>query len=212
MNEHQTVNKLLAALCAITLISIAPYTVAASSTELTVKGTLLPNACTPSLSGNGRVDYGKISARDLNQETATPLEDRTLTLSVKCDAGARFALLGIDNRVGSSTLSSMFGLGKINGTQNIGKYLLVMTSAIADGVPVQPVKSKDGDTGWHGHLFWMPGDFASVAAPADLSVPISVQDLAMELALNTSIERADRLDLTNEVKIDGSATLELKYL
>ncbi|WP_330220784.1 hypothetical protein [Pseudomonas frederiksbergensis] len=135
-----------------------------------------------------------------------------MDLTVKCDAATRFALLGIDNRAGSSALNSMFGLGKINGTQNIGKYLLVMMSAVADGVSVLPIKSKDGETGWHGHLFWMPGDYASVAAPADASYPINVQDLTLELALNTSIERASLLDLTNEVKIDGSATLEMKYL
>lgn len=202
----------LAAISATALISLAPHALAASTTNLTVKGTILPRACTPSLTGNGMVDYGKILAKDLNQDAPTPLKDRTLNLSVTCDAATRFALQGIDNRADSSTLNSMFGLGKINGTQNIGRYLLVMMSAVADGVDVLPIKSKDGETGWHGHLFWMPGDFASVADRTDTSQPISVQDLTLELLVDTSIARADRLDLTNEVTIDGSATLEMKYL
>ncbi|MGJ7513319.1 DUF1120 domain-containing protein [Pseudomonas baetica] len=203
---------LFAALSTTALLSLAPFALAASSTDLTVTGTITPSACLPSLSGNGVVDYGKISAKDLNQDSNTRLEDRTVTLSVACDGTTTFALKGIDNRIGSSDLNSMFGLGKINGTQNIGRYLLVMMSAVADGDAVQPIKSKDGQTGWHGHLFWMPGDYASVAAMDDFSQPISVQDLSMELLLQTSIYRADGVDLSNEVKIDGSATLEMNYL
>lgn len=212
MNEQTKLKNYIAALSATALISMAPYALAASSTDLTVTGTITPSACTPSLSGNGVVDYGKISAKDLKQDTSTTLEDRRVTLSVACDATTKFALKGIDNRTGSSGLNSMFGLGKINGTQNIGRYMLIMESAIADGAAVQPIKSKDGQTGWHGHLFWMPGDYASVGALDDFSQPLSVQDLTLELALQTSIFRADGLDLTNEVKIDGSATLEMKYL
>ncbi|WP_330220783.1 DUF1120 domain-containing protein [Pseudomonas frederiksbergensis] len=64
--------KCFAALSTTALISLAPYALAASSTDLTVTGTITPSACTPSLSGNGVVDYGKISARDLNQDTSTP--------------------------------------------------------------------------------------------------------------------------------------------
>ncbi|WP_392891128.1 DUF1120 domain-containing protein [Pseudomonas migulae] len=92
----------LAALTTTALISLAPFALAASSTELTVTGFITPSSCTPSLSDSGIVHYGKISAKDLNQNTATPLEDRTVTLSVNCDAPTAMALLGIDNRIGSS--------------------------------------------------------------------------------------------------------------
>ncbi|HEF4757830.1 TPA: DUF1120 domain-containing protein [Pseudomonas putida] len=204
--------KYLTAVSATALICVAPYVMAASSTDLTVTGTITPNACTPTLSGNGLVDYGKISAKDLNQDSSTPLEDRTVILSVNCDAATRFALKGIDNRLGSSDLNSTFGLGKVNGVQNLGRYLLTMASAVADGVDVLPIKSKDGETGWHGHLFWMPGDFASVADRTDASQPINVQDLTMELLVDTSIVAANKLDLTSEITIDGSATFEMKYL
>lgn len=194
------------------LISITPLAQAASSTDLSLTGTITPSACTPALSGGGVVDYGKIAAKDLNQSSNTLLEEREVTLSVACDAPVKFALQGIDNRSGSSGSSAMFGLGKINGTQNLGRYMLVMNSAVADGVPAQPIKSKDGQSDWHGHLFWMPGDFASVAAMDNFSQPISVQNLNLELILDTYIFRADGLDLSNEVNIDGSATLEMKYL
>ncbi|MCU1760541.1 DUF1120 domain-containing protein [Pseudomonas sp. 14P_8.1_Bac3] len=204
--------KYLATLSATALIGLAPYALAASSTDLSVTGKIIPSACTPTLSNGGVVEYGKISSKDLNQTTGTYLEKRTVMLTVNCDGLTRFALEGIDNRVGSSTLAVAFGLGKIDGTQNLGHFMVSMMSAVADGVSVLPVKSKDGQTGWEGHVFWMPGDFASVADRSDPSQPILVQDVTMELDIAPFIARADGLDLTNEVQIDGSATLEMNYL
>lgn len=204
--------KYLAALSAFAVAGIAPLALAVSSTDLTVTGTITPNACSPSLSGSGNVDYGKISAKDLNPTTSTSLEPRTVNLSVNCDAATRFALQGIDNRAGSSDLDTAFGLGKINDSQNIGRYLLGMSSAVADGLSVQAIKSEDGQTGWVGHLFWTPGYYVSVADKADVSQPILVKDLDMELVIGASISPANNLDLSNEVSIDGAATLEMKYL
>jgi type 1 fimbria pilin len=212
IDENLEMKKYFAALTATALIGLAPHTLAASSTDLSVTGSIIPSACLPTLSEGGVVEYGKISSKDLNQTTGTYLEKRTVILSVKCDAPQRFALKGVDNRLGSSNLASAFGLGKINGSQNLGHFMVSMFNAVADGVSVLPIKSKDGQTGWEGHVFWMPGDYASVADRSDTSQPILVQDVAMELDIAPFILRADGLDLTNEVQIDGSATLEMNYL
>ncbi|MBD9614778.1 DUF1120 domain-containing protein [Pseudomonas sp. PDM02] len=202
---------------ALTMAIIAltsPLSFAASSTDLTVTGLITPNACTPSLSSDGIVDYGKIPAKDLKQNTSTPLEERTLTLGVKCDGPTPFALFAKDNRAGSSTFPSSvyFGLGKINETQNLGGYLLTMINAVADGEAVQTIKSVDGKNDWKAQFFMWPGQYMSVAAISNPGLPIPIQDLTLELGITTSIARADGLDLTNEVLIDGSATLEMNYL
>ena len=71
------IKKYFAALSATALIGVAPYALAASSTDLTVTGIITPNACTPTLSGGGIVDHGKFSAKDLNaghETTALPTE------------------------------------------------------------------------------------------------------------------------------------------
>ena len=47
---------------------------------------------------------------------------------------------------------------------------------------------------------------------ADPSQPASVKELVTDLEVQTVIARTDGLDLSNEVTIDGSATLEVKYL
>ncbi|MGJ7513318.1 DUF1120 domain-containing protein [Pseudomonas baetica] len=213
MKKHPMMKRFYAALSTTALISAAPFALAASSTDLTVKGTLTPSACTPGLSEGGIADYGKIAAKDLNQNADTSLGQRNLSLTVKCEGATRFALLSIDNRADSTDANAAFGLGKINGTQNLGEYMLNMHTAIADGVLVQTVKSPDGETGWHYHMIWEPGEYVSVAARSDPGYqPISVQDLTFVLSLQTWIKPARDLDLSDQVNIDGSATLEMKYL
>jgi hypothetical protein len=43
-------------------------------------------------------------------------------------------------------------------------------------------------------------------------LPHPLQDMSVEVVLNTAIAPAKSLTLTNEVQLDGSATFEVKYL
>lgn len=200
--------KYLAVLSASALMSVAPLTLAASSVDLTVKGLITPVACTPSLSNGGIVDYAKISAKDLNPHIVTFIGKQTLSMSVNCDAAIQFALDAIDNRDGTSAFTSMYGLG---GTQKLGGYSLYARRPIADGVAVQPIGSYDGST-WFAEWNLDPQLYLSVGAMDDDSQPLYVKNLTLDLEVSTVIARADRLDLTDEVAIDGSATLQIKYL
>jgi type 1 fimbria pilin len=185
---------------------------AASTVDLTVKGLIVPSACTPVLSSGGVIDHGKISAKDLNISNPTLIGTHTLTLVVSCDSAISFALHSVDNRVGSSISSSYYGLGLINGNQKLGWFGLILDNPVADGVAVQPIASFNGQDNWYREKFWDPGLYMSVASMADDSQPVPVKDLSLELVVETSIARTDSLDLSNEVTLDGSATLEVKYL
>ena len=88
------------------LVGTTQGALAASAVDLTVKGTLTPVACTPGLSNNGLVDYGKISYKDLNVDKRTQLQDRHLDFTIQCDGPERFALVMRDNRDGSAIVSS----------------------------------------------------------------------------------------------------------
>lgn len=186
----------------------APAAFAAS----TVKGLITPSACTPMLSGGGMVDYGKIPTSDLNLDCPTVLDSHTLQLSVSCDASALFALDLIDNRANSAPTSITYGLGLINGTEKLGWYTIKLRNPIADGMEVQPIISRDQGKTWYRDNLWEPGMFVSIASMDDNSQPRPVQDLKMELVVSTTIARTDGLDLSNEVSIDGSATLVVRYL
>ncbi|MBY8951911.1 DUF1120 domain-containing protein [Pseudomonas sp. PA-1-2A] len=203
----------LTALAAGVLLLGSATTFAASSVDLTVKGLIVPSACTPSLSGGGVIDHGKISAKDLNTDRQTQLDRQTLAMTVNCDAPIQFALHSVDNRATSSPSGSgYYGLGFTNETQQLGYYYIRMSNPVADeGVVVQTISSYDLQN-WMRWRDWDAGLYMSVASMDDATQPLAVKDLTVDLDVFTTINRADGLDLSNEVTIDGSATLEVKYL
>lgn len=208
-------NKHLIALASTLLITGTAPAFAASTVDLTVKGIITPNACTPSLSSGGVIDHGKMSAKDLNATQITMLPPVELQMTVTCDAPVIFALKATDNRIGSGT-GSGFGLGFINGTQKLGSYSLSLgTSANppqADGETVQAIGSFDNGVTWERWNDFETGVFLSVATLADASTPRATQQLVTPVAYSGYINRTDGLDLSNEVNIDGSATIEVMYL
>jgi hypothetical protein len=81
----------------------------------------------------------------------------------------------------------------------------------ADGVDAQAIVSEDGGKTWvKDH--WEVYNLWAVGAMGDTSTPLQVKDLTLDLQVTTQIARGSDLTLTDEVLIDGSATLELKYL
>ncbi|MBZ9781435.1 DUF1120 domain-containing protein [Pseudomonas sp. REP124] len=200
-----------AALAATTLISLAPHAVA-STTDLTLTGTITPAACTPNLSEGGVVDLGKISKSDLNLTGNTVVGTQTMYLNVSCVSPAKFALRSIDNKAGTPSNRDWYGLGLTEAGEKIGFLIPIMKSTLADGQTAQSIISWDNGAVWTGHHHLRPNLLISAAAPSDHSTPIPVQDLALELALTTYIARADSLTLTDEVNVDGSVTFEMKYL
>jgi len=203
--------KYFATLTASVLISMAPYALAASSTDLTVTGTITPSACTPSLSSGAVVDFGKISAKDLQPTAPTLIGEPTTQLSVSCDAPTTFALHAIDNRP-NTTVSGYFGVGLTPAGEKLGHYIPTISNVLADGQVATPIISPDQGATWSPLDRIRADHYLSVSSPADTSAPITAKDLTMDLAIRTWILPANGLTLTGEVPIDGSATFEMKYL
>lgn len=203
----------LAALAGVLLITHATLTIAASSTDLSVKGSITPSACAPSLSEGGQVDFGKLAAKDLLIDRPTELAPFTLRLSVNCEADTLFALNARDNRQGSAHYSSgqYYGLGMINGDQKLGSYGIGVFNPVAD-MPVYPLFSFDFGQTWivnssgsyMGHDYWN--------AFGDTPTPKALRNITVDLRITTSIAPARTLTLTEEVPLDGSATLDVVYL
>jgi hypothetical protein len=214
--EPLHMNKSLAALAIILAVAHQGSAVAASTTELTVTGLITPSACTPELSGGGVVDHGKISAKDLNPNpnNITELPIATLQMTVSCDSQILFALNGIDNNP-STYLLSGYGLGLINSTQKIGSYLLEFRNVMADGLTNYPIASRDGGTSWESieDAAWEAGTLAGFGIGIGSNRrPDPIKDLTTDLLVHTYIAPSSGLDLSNEVPLAGSATLEVKYL
>lgn len=107
-----------------------------ASRELSVAATLIPVACTPQLSGGGRVDYGRIPVSTLNPARVTDLPTRTVELTIDCDAMALFGLGVVDNREGTANSSGPgnFGLG-LSAGKPIGHYFAILGGTRVDGWP-----------------------------------------------------------------------------
>ncbi|AMN79061.1 MULTISPECIES: DUF1120 domain-containing protein [Pseudomonas] len=205
----KTLNALFAAL----LFTGAGQAYAASSVDLTVRGLITPSACEPALSGGGNVEIGKISAKDLKADEETRLTDQTLQLTITCDGATLMAIEPKDNRAGSASAvdDAAFGLGLVNGSEKLGYFAMAVESAVADGADVGPIASRDGGLTWTRLMFLINNGFTSVANSTTIA-PVPVQVLVADVTIMPSIAPANGLTLTEEVPIDGSATLTVKYL
>lgn len=200
------------------LAALAPCAFAASSVDLQVQGLIIPAACTPSLSQGGTVDYGKLAARDLRPDTSTWLPPVIVQLGVRCDAPTLFALRGRDNRPGTAHKDDGYGygLGLINGDQKLGTYLLTLRNPVSDDGPVQTLMSTtNGDTWWLvPEGTWLVAHQLAAFGNSDSGTPAPspLQTVTAELHIEPSIAPANSLTLTEEVLLDGSATVDVIYL
>lgn len=216
MNNH------LAALATTLLISATPSVLAASAVDLTVKGLITPAACTPLLSNSGLVDYGKISIQDLSVDKRTQLPDETLDLTIQCEAPVRFALVMRDNRDGSAIVNSeiYYGLNRDSSGNKIGLYSLnfdpastvvdlwpqtFRTDSTTGGVAWSTSNSRSIPIGARSYL-----GFTDVAGSS--AGPIALQNLTSRVTLETVIAPTSELDLSTDIRLDGSATLDVLYL
>ena len=200
-------------LLAAALLASAGNAVAASSVDLIVRGLITPSACVPTLPNGNEVDIGKISAKDLKAENPTYLASRSLQLAVTCDAATLMALESKDNRAGSHYNNDLeFGLGWINnGTEKLGGIELRILNPVADGVAARAISSYDGGLTWVNDRYLFRDNLVSVAITS-ADTPIPVQLFTGDLNILPVIAPAKGLTLNNEVAIDGSVTLTVRYL
>lgn len=207
---------ILTSLTTLSLLTAIPFAHAASSVDLHVTGKITPSACEPSLSNGGVHDLGKIAAKDLNVDQPTPLPVQNLQLTITCEGSTLVALKPSDNRSGShfdSESPLKFGLGLVNGNEKVGSMILNLLSITADGVEMYPIGSAPGAS-WSPTSILSPTfltSFTVTRGTPDLA-PDPIQRLSANIQITPRIAPANTLTLTEEVPIDGSATLEINYL
>lgn len=195
------------------LLSATSSAFAASSTDLTVTGTITPSACAPTLSDGGIVDHGKLTARDLDPLQPTRLPAGEMQLEVHCEGSTFFTLTTVDNRAGTSAIKEEYhGLGVVNEDQKLGSVSFGVFDPQADGRSVLTIISRDNGASWRASTYLGHAGMTSFAAPGDPHTPIAIKDLNARLRAFTIIAPADDLTLVDELPIDGHATLQLKYL
>lgn len=204
------VNKMLLVPFAVAL-STAVH--ASNTADLKVVGTVAPGSCVPTFSGGGIIDHGKIATSSLNMTTPTPLPQKTLDYDIQCDAPIRIGMIWNDNRPGTASTTGLrnFGLGKQE-DKNIGFYTVTTKTPMADGGVVGSLVSLN-DGGWARADYNNNNRSTKMSfAPGVGLVPMPFRVFTGTLAVNTSIAPSNTLDLSNEINLDGLATLEIRYL
>jgi hypothetical protein len=123
----------------------------AQSANVTVRGLIVPPACSAQFVGGADLDWGTISHNLLNATTMTVLDKKTVTLQAQCDGGltthmafwavdpnASSALAGIrvpgTNNNNGEDSGRIFGLGMDPVThQKLGNFTMIPTSSSYDG-------------------------------------------------------------------------------
>ena len=195
------------------LLACAGNAIAASSVDLSVKGAITPSACELGMANGGEFDLGKIAAKDLEKDNATNLQALSTQVSVTCEAATLFAIESQDNRPGSAYFDELnsFGLGLTSNNEKLGQIYIATKSHIADGATAYGLHSMDRGLTWSSGGYFKPGSFVSTykAAPA---VPTPVQAYTSTMMLDTHIAPANGLTLDEEVPLNGSITLTVRYL
>ena len=95
--------------------------------------------------------------------------------------------------------------------EKVGDAGLGLYSPVADGIPVRTITSRDGGVTWIPSVM-LSHTLLTAVADSDGLAPIAIQALDAEIRLITHIAPASNLTLTDEVPIDGHATVQVNYL
>lgn len=200
------------ALSASLLLAFTPPALAASSTDLSITGTITPSSCTPSLSDGGIVDHGKLTSKNLDAQLPTRLPSGELTLQVDCEGPTLFTLTTLDNHAGTSAVIAAYhGLGTVNDDQNLGSVGFGIFEPQADDTPVITIMSRNNGVSWGPSSYLGHAALTAFANPSDPRTPIAVQRLNARLRASTIIVPAKDLTVLDEVPIDGHVTMQITY-
>lgn len=226
--------KMQQSVCALAVLAATAFpAMAVDSIDLQVIGTIKPAACTPTLSGDGVVDYGNIGTNILLPTDYAVLPEHEITFTVTCDALARVAIQPVNGRPGSlagategasgfglapvsllglSRIGAV-GLGKTTDDEKIGGFAVRYHTLIADGRTVNPIYSNNSGSTWaatNGELF-TDGVITSAALPGTLT-PVPFSTLTGLLRVQAYLNKSSELNTANEIAMDGLATFEVVYL
>ncbi|AKG68633.1 Protein of uncharacterised function (DUF1120) [Serratia fonticola] len=209
--------KNLLQLTALSSLLLSAAALASESAEVKVIGEISAVNCEVSVSNNGVFDFEKIKQSSVT-DVITPIgRVDGGVVRVKCSAPTPLTFTATDNRAesayGSSGLGSNFGLGLVNKTGKLGYYQLRFTQPTVDGVETPMFATDDGDinnvTGLlmaqqGRRMGWAESKTAGVSIGKDFKFGMNATAyMAPKSAMNGA--------LTEDVTLDGSATLEFGF-
>jgi len=142
------------------------------------------------------------------------LPNQQMGLSISCEGLVLFALVGIDNKRESSLAPDYFyglGMNPHAPDERLGSVSLSLRGPVGDSQPMQTLTSSDQGASWKPEPNMYPRLLMGFARAGD-TLPAPIRQLVASLRVDTSISPANTLTLHEEVPLDGSITLDLRYL
>lgn len=215
---------------------------AATTTTMSVTGKIIPAACSATLSNNGEVSFGTIAASSIRNAPAgnslVQLGAKNITLNISCEADTAVGFKAVDNRADSRvTLSSStfinpnlpgetpvtgdifgFGLGLASNNAKIGSYAITVdgNNTLADGSPASVILSDDAGSNWRvasDNILRQTAEGKRIITVANSgsSTPLLFREATLPLQVSAGIRTSSVLG-SDEINLDGNATLSLVYL
>ncbi len=206
----------LLALAIASSAAIAPSAFAQSA-DLSVTGRIFPGACVVDLDNGGVADLGSIRLDSLDPDGTTTLDPINMNMNVSCESGVRFAFEGVDNAGDSSTVAAQYGLGLTAAEEKIGSARLGMANVIIDGESSHAMTSDDGGATWQ--IMLLPSgiqigktNLLGFNTERVDTGPSAIKDMQAILQVEATIAPTSGLTVTEDVAINGNATINLVYL
>lgn len=220
---------------AVALASVGSY---AASANLTVIGTITPEACAITLGNGGVVDYGSLSATAVKTYSASgsingayTLPTKTLQMDVTCSAPTAVALDLTDNRAASKLAINedevyRNGLGT-SGTTNIGAFGIggwgprTQISTTVGGTLAAHagtlIRAKNTTGAWTtasgldaGYL--NTTNALGFKANASDTTPAAVTHISTQLQIVPAVNKSLVDTSTTAITLDGSVTIGVEYV
>ncbi|AZE56899.1 Beta-fimbriae probable major subunit [Pseudomonas synxantha] len=237
--KHTTKN--IALVLSLATLVTTSLPVLGAPVDVRVIGSITPAACTPTVGGGGTIDYGHIHPSKLSSTDYTVLPEKTIALSITCDAPAKVAINAINGRpssaagaieglggagtgpipLGGETGPYVVGLGLTDDGKKIGGYRLMydIASSTADGVNVANIWRFNFETDVH----WLrsSSNLYHRVAPRYTSwstetarpyLPVAATTFSATIKVHAYLNNTTELDISKPIVLDGLTTLELIYL
>ncbi|MBT2340318.1 MULTISPECIES: DUF1120 domain-containing protein [Pseudomonas] len=194
--------------------------------DLQVTGSIIPGSCSLNIPTTA-VDYGRISVKDLSSVDYTKLNKLSTAFNITCDGPTLVGLTANDNRAASkkheamavidpglATPTNSFGLGANADGDKIGAYSLHVRNYAVDGDSDFKTILRGGAGNWFGASDFMRShpQYLLSWSPNAANSPHLLTTVSGELVIEAAINNTTELVVSEDLQIDGSATLELSYI
>ena len=229
--QRQTISKALLATVAGSLFALGASPAFAQDTaDLTVKGSIVPAACSANFTGGDTVDFGTIKVVDLLPNSYNSLGSKDAELTVSCSTDKRVVFSTLDMQAGSRITDSammsavdtnsaayIFGLGTgtTNGSPvNLGGYSLKVTGAIVDGVNRTLIYSTNPESSWS----YTGASYANMDYNAGALVtggygttPVQGTAFKFPMTIKAALNKGSALQVAQDTPLNGQDVFTINY-